>query len=166
MEQVMNIIDIILLILLAVALIAGFRKGFVKQVISLAVLIVGAWLSTRLATEVSQWLGALLKYEGAMLNIVSFILIFLAVAILLNLIGKLIEKILKITMLGWLNRLLGMIVSVFKIAILLGIAVYLIDSLNNILGFIPKEDIASSQLYAPIKGVAETLFPFIKSLFQ
>ena len=162
----MNIIDIILLILLAVALIAGFRKGFVKQVISLAVLIVGAWLSTRLATEVSQWLVALLKYEGAMLNIVSFILIFLAVAILLNLIGKLIEKILKITMLGWLNRLLGMIVSVFKIAILLGIAVYLIDSLNNILGFIPEEDIASSQLYAPIKGVAETLFPFIKSLFQ
>ncbi len=80
--------------------------------------------------------------------------------------GKLVEKIIKITLLGWLNRLLGIVATLFLFALLLSVIVFLVDSANNIVEFIPKEKLAESRFYPMLLDLSQKVFPFVKELFQ
>ena len=86
-------------------------------------------------------------------------------ALVLNLIGKLLEKVLDIALLGWLNRLLGMVVSIATGALVIGTLVYLVNSANSLLGFIPQEQIDQSKFFKPLLTLVQTVFPYLKQLF-
>ena len=88
----MGVIDIILLVCFLPAFYFGIKNGLVKQIISVAVIYFGITLSLRFADMVSSWLLKLFTLSDFWIKAISFVLIFLVVAILLNLIGKLIEK--------------------------------------------------------------------------
>ena len=57
----MNILDLIICLVLALAVWNGWRRGFILQICSLAALIVALWLAARFASEV----GAMLHIEEA-----------------------------------------------------------------------------------------------------
>ena len=96
---------------------------------------------------------------------VSFILIFFVVALLLSLLGKIVEKILKISMLNWLNKLLGVVMSFVLFVLLLSVLVYFVDSANNLLEFIPKEKLEESRFYPALLQFSQQVFPHFKELF-
>ena len=159
----MNILDIILLICFVPALVQGFRKGFISQVIAIISIIAGVWLSFRFATLVSAWLGQYIQGSEQVLKIVAFALIFIAVIAALALVGKLLEGTFKLVMLGWVNRLLGMIFSLAKCVLILGLAVLAFNSLNETFGFVKPEQLSGSVLYPIIKDIADSVFPYLKS---
>ncbi len=162
----MGIIDIIILCCFLPALYFGIKNGFIKQIISLAVLILGIILSLRFTNIVAEWILKFVDMSGFWVKVIAFIVIFFIVAILLNLLGAMLNKIIKITMLGWLNRVLGIIFSVVKIALLLSVLIYIVDSINNLTGFIPAEKITESNFYHYLLKLANTLFPYLRTLFQ
>ena len=51
-------------------------------------------------------------------------------------------------------------------ALLLSVLVYLVDSANNILEFIPKEKLEESRLYPQLLNLSQEIFPRVKELFQ
>ncbi|NMB37191.1 MAG: CvpA family protein [Bacteroidales bacterium] len=161
----MGVIDIILLVCLLPAFYFGIKNGLVKQIISVAVLYFGITLSLRFADVVSTWILKVVTLSDFWVKTISFILIFFVVAILLNLIGKLIEKILKITLLGWLNRLLGVIVTLAIFLVILSIIIHFIDAANNSFDFISKDKIAESKLYPLLLELSNKLFPYLESFF-
>ncbi len=160
----MNIIDIILLLCFIPAIINGIRKGFISQVISLLSLILGAWLSYKFATMVGAWLGKWIETSQELLNVISFIIIFVIVAAVLYAVGKILEKTIKIIMLSWLNKLLGVVFSVLKCAIIVGIVVILFDAINGVIPMVSKEHVDGSVLYGPLKEVVYSVFPYFKNL--
>ena len=91
---------------------------------------------------------------------------FFVVALVLNLFGKLIEKIIQISLLGWLNKLLGIAMTFCLFILLLSALVYLVDSANNILEFIPKEKLEESRFYPMLLNLSQEIFPRFKELFQ
>ena len=107
----MNILDIIILICLIPAAVQGLRKGFISQVISIISLVAGVWASVRFADIASQWIAQYITVSEQILKITSFVLIMVIVFIVLALMGKLLEATIKLVMLGWINRLLGMCFS-------------------------------------------------------
>jgi len=159
-----NVIDIIILICCVPALIQGFRKGFISQAVALVSLVLGAWLAFKFCEPVGEWIKGIADVNGVILQVISFTLIFLAVYLALLLIGKLAQKVVKVVMLGWLDRLLGMTFGLLKVLLIIGLVIICIDAINSTLPVIPSETLEGSVLYDPIKTVADVVFPYLKEL--
>lgn len=121
----MNAFDLFILIVLLIAAAAGFFKGFVLSLTSLVGWLLGLYVSFRFASVVQLWLQAKTGYESSLMYIVAFVLCFVAVVIVMYLIGKSIQKIVEIAALGFFNRLAGAAFGVLKISLLLSALIYL-----------------------------------------
>lgn len=160
----MNIIDVIILICLVPAVFQGYRKGFISQAISIVSLVVGIWASARFADMVTTWIAQYITASEPVLKLVAFALILILVFLALGLIGRLLESILNFAFLGWVNRLLGIVFSLLKTLLIIGLVIILFNSLNSNIGLVKPETLADSALYQPIKNLADVVFPFIKNL--
>ena len=161
----MNILDIVLLVCLIPAVIQGLRKGFIAQVVAIISLVLGGWLAYRFSSAVTEWLGQWISASGPALNIIAFILIFAIVVTLLFLLGKILEASIKIILLGWLNKLLGLVFSLFKYVLVIGLLIILFDSINGKFGLVSDEFLDSSFLYSGIRSISWSVFPYLTSLF-
>ncbi len=162
----MNILDIVLLVCLIPAVIQGLRKGFIAQAVAIISIVLGGWLAYRFSSVVTGWLGQWTETSGPALEVISFILIFAIVVTLLFLLGKVLEASIKIILLGWLNKLLGLIFSLFKYALIIGLLIILFDSVNARFGFVPDSYLDSSFMYSGFRKLTYAIFPYLKSLFM
>ena len=162
----MNIVDIILLICFIPALIQGFRKGFISQVIAIISIILGVWLSFRFSSSVSVWLAQYIQGSEQIMKLISFALILIAVIAGLTVLGRLIEGTFKLVMLGWLDRLLGVAFSLLKAGLVVGLAIMAFCSLNNTFGLVSEDTLNQSVLFPPLKDLAYTVFPYLKELIS
>ena len=160
----MNILDIILLVCFIPAIISGLRKGFIAQVVAIISIVLGVWLSVKFATLVGNWISQWIEASPQLINIISFAIIFIAVAVLLFTIGKLIEATIKIIMLGWLNKLLGLVFALFKYALVIGLLVILFDSINDKFSLVSRSYLDSSFMYSGLKSISYSVFPYLKEL--
>lgn len=161
----MNILDIVLLACLIPAVIQGLRKGFIAQVVAIISLILGGWLAYRFSSALTGWLGQWIEAPAAAMTIISFIIIFAIVVTLLFLLGKILEASIKIILLGWLNRLLGLIFALFKYVLVLGLLTVLFDSINGKFNIVQESYLSSSVMYSGFRSIAYSIFPYLKSLF-
>ena len=161
----MGTIDIVILACFLPAVIIGLKNGFIKQLVALCVVVGGIWLAVHFSDRVGAFLSQWITLEPFWIKVISFAAIFIVVALVLNLVGKLLEKVLNIAMLGWLNRLLGLVVALATSALVIGTLVYLVNSANSLINFIPEEKIAESRFYKPLLEFVQTVFPYLKSLF-
>jgi len=124
----MNWLDALLLLILVLSVVAGFRKGLSRQVIGLvsvvAAIVLGLWMY--------GWAGAYLApYVSSrrMANFGGFVLVFCTVLLAGSLAAFLIGKILKITGLSIFDRLLGAGFGVLRgtlisVALILGLMAF------------------------------------------
>ena len=155
----MNIIDIIILVCFVPALIQGITKGFIPQAVALLSIILGAWLAFRFSEPVGEWLGGYVELSAA-----SFAVILVAVSLALNLIGKGLEKVVKVAMLGWADKLLGAVLSFLKAFLVVGLLVIVFDALNSKFSLVPQQTIDESVLYGPLKDAVDLVFPYLKEI--
>lgn len=160
----MNIVDIILLICFVPALVQGLRKGFISQVIAIISIIAGVWVSARFTASASTWLAQYIEGSEQVLKVISFALIFIAVIAILAILGRLLEGTVKLIMLDWLNRLLGMVLSLVKAGLIVGLVIMAFCSLNNTFSLVSEEVLNESVLFPPLKNMAYTVFPYLKEL--
>lgn len=162
----MNILDIIILICLIPALIQGLIKGFISQAIAIISLIAGVWASSRFAGVVYEWLSQYISGSEQVLRMAAFALIFILVIVVLSLIGKILDKIIQIVMLGWLNKLLGGVFAILKWVLIMSLIVVAFNSINQTFNIVKPNVLAESQLYPALTEIANTVFPYLKSLLK
>jgi len=162
----MNILDIIILVCLVPAVVVGLWKGFISQAISLISIIVGVWASARFANIVGEWLVKYLTVSESVIKVISFILILVVVIVVLYLVGRMLEGVIKLVTLGWLNKLLGVIFSLAKCVIILGVVVIAFNALNNAFDLVKPSVISDSILYPIINDIADSVFPYLKRLLS
>lgn len=161
----MGIFDITVLICFLTALCVGLKKGFISQVVSLVALCLGLWLAAGFSLPVSRWLKEWASIDEAGLKIVAFVLIFCVTVLVLTLAGKILEKIIKVAMLGWLNRLLGAMLAMVECLLILCIALLVFDALNGTFSFVKADYLASTTFYGPLESTSHAIFPYLKELF-
>lgn len=162
----MNILDIIILVCLVPAVVVGLWKGFISQAISLISIIVGVWASARFANIVGEWLVKYLTVSESVIKVISFILILVVVIVVLYLVGRVLEGVIKLVTLGWLNKLLGVIFSLAKCVLILGVVVIAFNALNNAFDLVKPSVISDSVLYPIINDIADSVFPYLKRLLS
>ena len=160
----MNVLDAILLLCFVPAVIQGLRKGFISQVISIISLIIGVWLSFRFSSSFSTWLAGYIDGNERILNIISFILILILTSLVLSAIGKMMEKVIRILMLEWLNKLFGVIFSLLKTTLILGLLVMTFSSVNSSFRIVDDSKLSESAVYSSLQNIADVIFPYMKEM--
>lgn len=160
----MSVIDIIILLVFIPFIIKGVKQGFVVQAAAVVALIAGCWLAFRFSSLVANAIAPVVKASPQVLNTVAFALILIAAILVLHLVGKGVQKIVKLVMLGWLDKLLGGIFAALKVMLILGILIMLFNTLNTKYGWVAPETLKGSLLYEPFKDIAYTVFPYFKEL--
>lgn len=155
----MNTLDIILAVLLIFGLVKGYFNGFILEVASLASLILGIYISMYFSHFVASLISNWVDLDSAVTQIIAFGGTFLAVVIGVNLAGKLFTKLAESISLGVLNKILGAVFGLLKIALIVSIVLIVFDGLNKNDRFVEKAKLEESVLYEPVKGFGEYLFP-------
>jgi membrane protein required for colicin V production len=158
----MNYIDIVLGIILILAAIQGFRKGFIVELASLAALILGIWGAIKFSDWTAGFIARTFNFHSEFLTTIAFLVTFVGIVILIHILGKVLDKTVKAIALGFLNRLAGIIFGVLKMAVILCILLMLFDPVDENVHILPSTQKTTSKLYTPMKQVVPTLFPFIK----
>lgn len=122
--------DLVVACMLFFFLVRGLWIGCVRQLAAFLALIGGYVLA-------GQYAHAILPLTERVVDapkltfLVSFGVIFLVVAIVFTLIGKVLHRVLQITLLGWLDRLAGLVIGGAKAAVMASLLyMYLASSLS------------------------------------
>ena len=156
-HHIMNIFDIITIIILILAALAGWRKGFTTQLLSLLSIVGGILLASAYGAEV----GAALKIDPVYSKILGYVITFLATALAASLLSRVLSGIFAAMGLGGLDSVLGVALSALKYLLILSVAYIAIERFNNSLGFIEDrhfEESKSFNLVASVSGMALNWF--------
>ena len=151
----MNWLDIILLVILAVAAFFGLRTGLIKAVLSLAGLIIGVILAGHYYDPVAGWLFFIPQPNLA--KVAAFALILIATLIAASFAASVLGRIISITMLGWVNRLCGALFGFAMAAVTLG-------ALLSVAASFPFFDVESLIRGSAIASALLQYFPLVLGL--
>lgn len=117
----MNTFDIVIICILGFCLIRGVFRGLIKGLFSLIGSFAALYGAYTFYPNVSRLMAG--WFTDDYLKIISFMLLFCAIFIVINLIGVLLKYLLKIASFGWLDRIcgagVGFIVGILIVSVLL-----------------------------------------------
>jgi membrane protein required for colicin V production len=157
-----NKFDIIILLALIWGLYKGYKRGFVVEAASLVSLMLATWGGVKFSGFASEYLTENYAFETPFLPVISFLLVFLLILVGIHLLAKLIQGLLKLAMLGTVNRAFGALFSCIKYAVIVSVMIFLINSVVDEEDIISKEEKAGTMLYQHISKLSYTLVPALK----
>lgn len=163
------IIDFAFVILLILAIIKGYNRGLVVAVFSFLAFMIGLAAALKLSALVAKWLGENVNVSEKWLPVASFALVFLGVVLLVRMGAAAIERTLNIVLLGWVNKLGGIVFFSVLYLMIGSVLLFYAEQLK----WVTPETIKSSQTYPILKPWApkiinglSVVFPFFQSLFD
>jgi len=141
------ILDIIVAVILILAVIKGYRQGLIVALFSVIAFIIGLAAALKLSVVVAGYIGQAVKISDKWLPIISFALVFLIVVLLVRLGARFIQRTVEFAMLGWLNRLGGILLYAGLYILIFSILIFYADQL----GFIKPETKSASVTYTYIQ---------------
>jgi membrane protein required for colicin V production len=157
----MPTIDIVILVLLAYGLFAGFRTGLVMQITTLVAIGAGIWGAIHFSDRVEAWLVDQVEL-GSLVGPVAFALTLFLILVVAHLIGRMVSKGLDLAMLSLPNKLAGALLSALKYALILSALIQIASGSGLTDTFLPEEERAESYLFHPVAALAPTLIPAVQ----
>jgi membrane protein required for colicin V production len=117
-----GILDIVIVALLAVGVVTGFRTGFFKQAGGIAGILIGFALGLGLMKPAGDYLIAISGMEPAVGPVLGFVSVFAGAYLLVQIVAKVGESVLGAAKLTFVNKLLGGGVGGIKSAMMMSIA--------------------------------------------
>lgn len=104
----MNIFDIIVVVILSFCLIRGFLIGMVRQISSIVGVLAGFFAGIRYYPLLTGYLKSWIDTPGYR-DIAAFMILFCSVFIVVILLAWVIHYLMKVSKIGWFDRVLGVI---------------------------------------------------------
>jgi membrane protein required for colicin V production len=117
-------IDVLFLLLMVLAIFRGVRHGFIISICSAIAIFIGLAAAIRLSASVAANASSSAHLSYRWLPVLSFLLIFLGVVILVRLGARLLEKAVDLAMMGWLNKLAGVLLYAVIYMIVLSVVLF------------------------------------------
>lgn len=146
----MPIIDIIIAVALLISIVVGIVRGFVKESISIAALLIAIWAALYFGPAVGDVSSSWLSSEGLQMWF-GRVLVFAIVLSIGGLLGWGISKLVRMSVLGGMDRFLGSLFGVVRGILLL--AVFIIG--GQFAGFDQDEWWLQSRLIPHVEVVAD-----------
>lgn len=117
MNDAVTWLDLVVFILLAFFIVRGAWVGLIRQLAAFFALVGSYVIAARYVGLLLPWTRNFVD-RPALVFLVSFVLLFLAAAILFSLAGKILHRLVQVVLLGWFDRLLGLLLGIVKAGIL------------------------------------------------
>ena len=161
-------IDIIYAILIVIAIFKGYKKGLIIAIFSIVAFIVGLAAALKLSATVAAYLQNSVSISGKWLPFLSFAMVFGLVTVLVGMGGKLIEKTFEMALLGWANRIGGILLFAILYTIIFSIFLFYAEKIH----LFEEATIQSSKVFPFIKpwgpkviNAFGTILPIFKDMF-
>lgn len=158
-------LDVIIAGLGVVAVFRGLKQGLVLALFALIGIIAGLAAATKLSAVVANRLS---ETGYSWLPFFSFFLVFIVVVFCVNLFGRLIQQTVQWTMMGWLNRLGGVVFYLLLYAIVISIFLFYLTQMNWLDETTGDKSFFYQQLYPLGPGIIEQIgkwIPLFKDIF-
>lgn len=103
------LLDFIFAVIIVLAILRGYQRGLVVGLFSLVAVVIGLAAAIKLSTVVAGYIGKAVKVSDEWLPIISFAVVFLIIILLIRLGARAIEKAVEVALLGWVNKIGGII---------------------------------------------------------
>lgn len=162
----MNKLDIFLLLPIALGFVFGLFKGLIKEITSLAAIVLGIYGAKLLAPFVSGLLISVFHFSEKMAMPMSYLVLFVGIAIALLMLSKSVEKIFDSMSLGGLNKLFGGIFGALKYALIVSVLLIVFNAIDSRFSIVSTETKENSFAYKPLLKLAPTLWNEAKKEHQ
>ncbi len=162
------ILDIVVAIILILAIIKGYQRGLIVGVFSFVAIIIGLAAAIKLSAVVAGYIGRAVKVSDHWLPVISFAVVFLVVLLLVRLGAKAIQRTVEIGMLGWVNRIGGIIFYIIIYVTVFSIILFYADQMNLIKPETKRKSVTYSyiQPWGPKAiNVFGNVIPIFKNMF-
>lgn len=161
----MNWLDALLLLPLLIGLVRGMMRGLITELIAIMAVVFGVLGARLWGAAFSTWLLRQMAWPSPVCDVVAYALLFLGIAILLNLLGRLLSKLLRAIHLGFLNRLGGGLFGMTKWLLIVLTLVFIVNCLDRQFAFLQKSEVVrTSLLYTPCVEASNYLYNTITSV--
>lgn len=153
----MNYLDIIIAIVLILFAIGGLRNGIIREAFSLLAFIGGIYGAIKFSTFVGKWLSNVINVSQEWISVISFIIVFIGLALIINWLGGLLANFISSLNLGFIDKIGGAVFGVAKGFLLVGVLILLIDFFD-IKDVIKEETREKSKLYKTSENIAAWIY--------
>jgi membrane protein required for colicin V production len=162
------LLDIIFAVVIILALFKGYQRGLIVGLFSLVAVIIGLAAAMKLSTVAAGYIGKAVKISQEWLPVISFAIVFIIVVLLIRLGANAIERTVEVVMLGWLNKLGGILLYIIIYTIVFSVLLFYAEQIK----LVRPETIQQSAVYSfvqpwgpkAINGVGAVI-PVFKDIF-
>jgi membrane protein required for colicin V production len=163
------ILDIIVAVILIFAIIKGYRQGLIVALFSLIAFVIGIAAAMKLSVVAAGYIGKTVNVSVKWLPIISFAVVFLIVVLLVRLGAKFIQKTVELAMLGWANKVGGILLYASIYILIFSVLLFYADQMNFIKPGTKTDSVTYSyiQPWGPklMEGLGK-IIPVFKGMFQ
>lgn len=128
-------------------IIKGFMKGFIRELAAILGIFIGVVAAYVLADKVFKYFTIYFESVDFELKIISYVVVFFATILLVNVLASLLTKTLKIVALNGINRILGAIFGAIKWAAIMTLVVFSLNRIQKNRTIFQKSTLRQSQVY-------------------
>jgi membrane protein required for colicin V production len=149
----LNMIDLFFYVILILAIVRGWTQGLIMGLFTMICGLIGLAAAVKLSAVLATHMKSGMHMTSRWLPVFAFIVVFLIVIVITRWIGTFLEKITKLVLLGWLNKLGGVLlflvlyISVYSVVLFYGTKTQVIS----------KQAIAGSHFYSMIAPFGPTV---------
>lgn len=162
--------DLLLLVIIAIGAVNGYKEGFLMELLSLVAIVLGVLGGFKLMGQGMLFLQERFNADKSTLPYISFIVIFIIIVILVHWLGRLVKNSIDKSFLGTVDQAMGALLSIFRTMFLLSVVLWIADSLK----YTPKAEwTEGSWLYPFVAHLAPRItnwigefIPVFKEIFQ
>ena len=155
--------DLLVVVIVIATLIKGFISGLIMQIASLAGIILGAIFAGQLSGLLAPRLIELFDNSSPhIIGALSYVLAFALIVIVLLLLGKMVQSLVKAIQLNAANRIAGALFCSLKWLIVFSILVNIVAEIDQGKHVIKDNVRTESYTYKTVTAVSQIVVPYLK----
>ena len=162
------VLDIIYAVIIILAIFHGSRRGLIVGLFSLLAVIIGLAAAMKLSIVAGKYISKVIKISDQWLPIISFAIVFLLVVLLIRWGARAIQKMVEMVMLGWANKIGGILFYVAIYTIVFSVLLFYAEQMK----ILQPETINKSVTYSFVRpwgpkvidGIGSVI-PIFKNMF-
>ncbi|MBS1781433.1 MAG: CvpA family protein [Bacteroidetes bacterium] len=153
-------LDITILSIILIFFIRGYMKGIIVAVFSAIAMILGLLCALKLSGKLAQWMLDHQWISSGWAQLIAYAILFFGVVFFIRLVAKAVQSIAQLSMLGWLNGLMGGVVYGFMAAVVCSSVLWI----SNQIHLLSPETKTYSKTYSYIEPLAPKLYDEIGNI--
>jgi len=148
----MSYIDIVILLPALWFGYKGFTHGLIRELVSLLALIIGIYAAFAFTNLVAEWIC-----NPAIPKEVYFAITFIGVLIAVFVLGKFVERIIKLVIPEFVNNLFGGLFGIAKVLVVFSAVFYFIHSVDSKQVILREQTVEKSVIYKYVEPIVPKL---------